>query len=95
MCLLTGVVHGLNWLGIRMKEMKEKMVASPCWLATGPATTYCLFELLGCRQAYTMFPELHVVSVRSLDLVLHFNGVGHRLGLHQEGPVGIDRKAHV
>ena len=79
MCLLTGVVHVLNWLGIKMKEMKEKMVASPCWLATAPAATYYLFELLGCRQSYTMYPELQVVSVRFLDLFLHLNGVGHSL----------------
>ena len=76
-CLLTGVVRVLNWLGIRKQKMKEKMVASPLWLATAPAATYCLFELLGYWQAYTMFPELQVFQCQnSWSIFLNFNGEG-------------------
>ena len=63
-----------------MQKMKEKMVASPLWLATAPAATYCLFELLGCWQAYTMFPELQVFQCQNswqvLVSLLNFNGEG-------------------
>ena len=55
--------------GIRMQKMKEKMVASPRWLATAPAATYSLFELLGCCQAYAMFPDVS-------EPFFNINGVG-------------------
>ena len=84
--------NGIDW-GSECKKMKEKMVANPLWLATAPATTYCLFEpLLGCWQAYTMFPELQVFQCQnsaSFGLSFKFQWRGHRLGLHQEGPVGV------
>ena len=48
MCLLTGDVYNvLNWLGIRMKETKEKMVVSPRLLATAHAASYSVFDLMG------------------------------------------------
>ena len=92
MCLLTGVVRVLNWLGTRKQKMKEKMVASPLWLATAPAATYCLFELLGCCKHIQCSLSFRCFSARTLGKfwsLLNFNGEGTDLGLHQEGPVGV------
>ena len=47
MCLLTELAGDQN-----AKNEAEN--------GSAPAATYCLFELLGYWQAYTMFPELQV-----------------------------------
>ena len=69
MCLLTGVVRVLNWLGIRMQKMKEKMVVSPHWLVTAPAAAYYVCLSFWVAGKHVSVPEL-------LVSLLNFNGEG-------------------
>ena len=86
MCLLTGVVHVLNWLGVRMKETKEKIIASHRWLATRLRllTLYLSFWVVDKHIQCSLSSAGASVS-ELLVSILNFNGVGHRLGLHQDG----------